>query len=81
MYQVDFKKPCHIYFMGIGGISMSGLAVILHRAGFDVCGSDRGHSETTDLLEKEGITFIDGKVDLKKYGVTVTKRGNKNVFK
>ena len=26
MYQVDFNHPIHIYFIGIGGISMSGLA-------------------------------------------------------
>ena len=25
MYQIDFKKPMHIHFIGIGGISMSGL--------------------------------------------------------
>ena len=29
MYQLDFDHPIHIYFMGIGGISMSGLAEIL----------------------------------------------------
>ena len=23
MYQIDFKKPMHIHFIGIGGISMS----------------------------------------------------------
>lgn len=28
MYKVDFEKPIHVYFMGIGGISMSGLAEI-----------------------------------------------------
>ena len=60
MYELDFSKPVKVYFVGIGGISMSGLAVILHRAGFTVCGSDRGHSETTDLLEKEGITVFYG---------------------
>lgn len=29
MYQINFKKPIHIHFIGIGGISMSGLAEIL----------------------------------------------------
>ena len=29
MYQINFKKPIHIHFIGIGGISMSGLAKIL----------------------------------------------------
>ncbi len=60
MYELDFSKPVKVYFVGIGGISMSGLAVILKRAGFDVSGSDRDHSETTDLLEREGITVFYG---------------------
>lgn len=29
MYQIDFNHPSSIYFVGIGGISMSGLAEIL----------------------------------------------------
>ena len=41
MYQIDFKKPIHIHFIGIGGISMSGLAEILLEEGFTVSGSDR----------------------------------------
>lgn len=41
MYQIDFKKPIHVFFMGIGGISMSGLAEILLSEGFRVSGSDR----------------------------------------
>ena len=28
MYQIDFNHPSSIYFVGIGGISMSGLADI-----------------------------------------------------
>ncbi len=34
MYQIDFHKPLHIHFIGIGGISMSGLAEILLGRGF-----------------------------------------------
>ena len=40
MYQIDFKHPVHVYFIGIGGISMSGLAEILLSEGFRVSGSD-----------------------------------------
>ena len=29
MYQIDFNKPISVFFCGIGGISMSGLAEIL----------------------------------------------------
>ena len=31
MYQIDFNKPEHVHFIGIGGISMSGLAEIWMR--------------------------------------------------
>ena len=34
MYQIDFHKPLHIHFFGIGGISMSGLAEILLEENF-----------------------------------------------
>ena len=40
MYQIDFTKPIHIHFIGIGGISMSGLASILLDQKFKVSGSD-----------------------------------------
>ena len=40
MYQIDFQHPIHIYCIGIGGISMSGLAEILLDEGFRVSGSD-----------------------------------------
>ena len=36
MYQIDFNKPEHVHFIGIGGISMSGLAEILMDEGFTV---------------------------------------------
>ena len=29
VYQIDFNKPESVHFIGIGGISMSGLAEIL----------------------------------------------------
>ena len=39
MYKIDFKKPIHVHFIGIGGISMSGLAEILLKEGFTISGS------------------------------------------
>lgn len=56
MYQIDFKKPGSVYFMGIGGISMSGLAEILLQEGFLISGSDAHESELTDHLEAKGAT-------------------------
>ncbi|MCR5254947.1 MAG: UDP-N-acetylmuramate--L-alanine ligase [Acetatifactor sp.] len=60
MYKIDFSSPAHIYFVGIGGISMSGLAEVLREAGFKVSGSDRDESELTRKLEKMGVTVYYG---------------------
>lgn len=62
MYKLDFSKPQRVHFMGIGGISMSGLAEILADRGFSVSGSDRAPSKITELLEKKGIKVMYGQV-------------------
>ena len=60
MYQIDFKKPIHVHFIGIGGISMSGLAEILLAAHFTVSGSDSKESPLTDLLTSRGAEISYG---------------------
>ena len=60
MYQLDFNHPIHVYFSGIGGISMSGLAQILRSRGFTVSGSDRASSAITDALQADGIRVLIG---------------------
>ncbi len=60
MYQINFEKPIHIYFMGIGGISMSGLAEILLKEGFCVSGSDSKSSSLTQMLEGKGVKIFYG---------------------
>lgn len=60
MYQIDFSKPIHVYFVGIGGISMSGLAEILRSRGFAVSGSDRQESAVTRKLTEQGIKVYYG---------------------
>ncbi|MDO4188776.1 MAG: UDP-N-acetylmuramate--L-alanine ligase [Lachnospiraceae bacterium] len=62
MFKLDFSKPINVHFMGIGGISMSGLAEILADRGFKVSGSDRAPSKITEALEKKGITIKYGQV-------------------
>ena len=54
MYKIDFNNPIHIHFIGIGGISMSGLAKILLSEGFTVSGSDSHSSALTDELTGDG---------------------------
>ncbi len=60
MYQIDFDKPSHVHFIGIGGISMSGLAEILLKAGFTISGSDTRSSAQTKRLEDEGVRIFYG---------------------
>ena len=56
MYQISFDNPINVYFIGIGGISMSGLAMVLADRKFNVRGSDRTASDITASLEDAGIT-------------------------
>ncbi len=58
MYQIDFENPINIYFMGIGGISMSGLAEVVLREGFAVSGSDNRASDLTDRLVSHGAHIM-----------------------
>ncbi len=60
MYQINFNHPIHIYFIGIGGISMSGLAEVLLEKGFTVSGSDRMKSGLTGALEEKGVRIFYG---------------------
>lgn len=60
MYQIDFHKPLHIHFIGIGGISMSGLAEILLGENFMISGSDAKESPLTKSLEEKGAKIYYG---------------------
>ena len=50
-----------VHFIGIGGISMSGLAETLYRNGYAVSGSDKTVTHTTEHLRKVGINVIIGR--------------------
>ena len=60
MYQIDFSHPIHIHFIGIGGISMSGLAEILLESNFRISGSDAKESPLTKALIEKGATVLYG---------------------
>lgn len=60
MYKIDFKQPLNIHFIGIGGISMSGLAAILLKEKFNISGSDTKESELTAKLKHMGATIFLG---------------------
>lgn len=58
MYKINFSKPEHVHFIGIGGISMSGFAELLHTKGFTITGSDTRESNITKHLEDMGIHIL-----------------------
>ena len=49
------KKYKKIHMIGIGGVSMSGIAEILYNWGFEVSGSNNASNENTDKLVEAGI--------------------------
>ncbi|MCI8443918.1 MAG: UDP-N-acetylmuramate--L-alanine ligase [Clostridia bacterium] len=54
------KKYRKIHMIGIGGVSMSGIAAILKNWGFTVTGSDTSDSESVQSLLKNGIKVTVG---------------------
>ena len=61
MFYIDFKNTKQkIHFIGIAGISMSGLAQIMQTKGFNVSGSDMNTNQITKQLQSLGITVFCG---------------------
>ncbi len=56
----NIKKYKKIHMIGIGGVSMSGIAAILHNFGFKVTGSDISDSDAIAELQKKGIKVTIG---------------------
>ena len=50
------EKGARVYFIGIGGVSMSSLALLMKKRGFRVAGSDIRKSEITDMLTRCGVS-------------------------
>ena len=56
----NIKKYKNIHMIGIGGVSMSGIAAILKNWGFHITGSDTSNSESVRLLLDRGIKVTIG---------------------
>ncbi len=54
-----FGKIRKLYFVGIGGSGMSGIAEILHNLGFEISGSDQTPSDITRYLTERGVRIYD----------------------
>ena len=53
--KIELAKTEIIHFVGIGGIGMSGLALIMKRMGFNVQGSDVLTNKNIERLKKDKI--------------------------
>jgi len=79
MYKINFNTPVHIHFIGIGGISMSGLAEILLKEDFRISGSDTSETPLTSRLSQLGAdifyeqvaTNISAKIDAVVYTAAI----------
>ena len=56
MFNIDFNSPIHVHFIGIGGISMSGLAKILLDRHFTV--QAQMHTNLNLLLNLQRMAAI-----------------------
>lgn len=56
-FSINDHKYKHIHFIGIGGISMSGLAEILLTEGYEISGSDANNSYIIERLKKLGANI------------------------
>lgn len=54
------KKYKNVHMIGIGGVSMSGIAAILNNFGFTITGSDATDSEAIKSLQSKGIKVTVG---------------------
>jgi UDP-N-acetylmuramate--alanine ligase len=57
---MNISQATSVYIIGIGGIGVSAIARMLVHEGKKVAGSDRGASEVTDELTKNGVTVYIG---------------------
>lgn len=59
-FNLDGHKYKNVHFIGIGGISMSGIASLLIDKGYNISGSDRELSDIVKRLKADGATIYIG---------------------
>lgn len=72
-FSINDHKYKKIHFIGIGGISMSGLAKILLNNGYEVSGSDRKEDGIINMLKEKNATIFRGhsKDNIKDYDLVI----------
>ena len=58
--KIKLAKTENIHFIGIGGIGMSGLAIIMKGLGFKVQGSDKNFNKNLERLRNNKINYFIG---------------------
>ena len=56
--KIELAKKEIIHFIGIGGIGMSGLALIMKAKGFQIQGSDINKNKNIEKLKKHGVRTV-----------------------
>ena len=77
---INLAKSEIIHFVGIGGIGMSGLALIMKGLGFQIQGSDKSLNKNVERLKKNNIKFSLGhdSSNVKKATILVISSAIKN---
>ena len=77
---INLAKSEIIHFIGIGGIGMSGLALIMKGLGFQIQGSDQSLNKNVERLKKNNIKFFLGHSasNIKKATILVISSAIKN---
>lgn len=66
-YFSDLKDIKKIHMIGIGGISMSAIALVLKKSGYNITGSDKSRGDMIEILENSDIpVYIGSNADLVK---------------
>ena len=56
--KIDLGKNELIHFVGVGGIGMSGLAMVMNGLGYKVQGSDIAHNRNIERLQKKKLEYF-----------------------
>ena len=79
--KIELAKSELIHFVGIGGIGMSGLALIMKELGFNIQGSDISNNKNIERLKKNKIKINIGhnKQNIKKSTIIVISSAIHNI--
>ena len=78
--KIEIAKSEIVHFVGIGGIGMSGLAIIMSQLGFKIQGSDQSYNKNFERLKKRKIKFFIGhsKKNISKATILIISSAIKN---